>query len=323
MSFTTIPQTDLNPYTICFGTSNLGATIDTKTSFAMLDAYADAGGNMIDTAIVYSNWIPGTNSTSEKTLGQWIKARGNRERMIVATKGGHPYLDTMHIPRLSPQEIVEDLHASLEHLQTDYIDLYYLHRDDPTRPVQEIVDTLNQQIRTGQVRYIACSNWRAERIRAANDYARAHGLHGFVANQMLWNLAPVDPDKIADKTMAAMTDDLYTYHRQTGLAAIPYSSQANGLFQKLAQAGTLDQTRSGAVRMVDLDETRRRLERIQHVQSQTALSITQIVLAYLISQPFPTIPVVGCRTPEQLADSLQAADVRLTPVQIAYLEHGH
>lgn len=321
MSYLAIPLTDLKPYAICLGTSNMGTTIDAQTSFAMLDAYVDAGGNMVDTAIVYANWIPGPKSVSEKTLGQWIKARRNRERIIVSTKGGHPHLDTMHIPRLAPQEIVDDLNASLEHLQTDYVDLYYLHRDDPTRSVQEIVGTLNQQIRMGKVRYIACSNWREERMRAANDYASAHGLHGFVSDQMLWNLAKITPDKIGDKTMVPMTSDLYAYHRQTNLAAIPYSSQANGLFQKLAK-GTFSQKRAGASGMYDLEETRQRLERIRHVQSQTGLSITQIVLAYLSSQPFPTIPIVGCKTPEQLADSMQAVDARLTPAQIVYLERG-
>ena len=115
--------------------------------------------------------------------------------------------------------------------------------------------------------------------------------------------------------------DLYTYHRQTDLAAIPYSSQANGLFQKLAK-GTPGQMSLGASSMYDLDKTRQRLERIKHVQSQTGLSITQIVLAYLISQPFPTIPIIGCRTPEQLGDSLQAVGILLTPAQIEYLECG-
>lgn len=190
------------------------------------------------------------------------------------------------------------------------------------------------------MRYIACSNWRAERIRAANDYARAHGLQGFVADQMLWNLAKVEPDHIGDKTMVPMTGDLHAYHRRANLAAIPYSSQANGLFQKLARSrpkqdatirgpDALAEKASrlpmspGALRMVDLDETKHRLKRIEHLSSTTGLTITQIVLAYLRSQPFPTVPVVGCRTPEQLADSLQAAGCRLlSPAQVDYLERG-
>lgn len=313
--YRTIQHTNLAPFCICLGTADLGSTVDLATSFAILDAYVDAGGNFLDTASVYVNWIPGPKHSSEKTLSAWMQTRKNRAQLIVATKGGHPDLDAMHIPRLSPQEIVSDLETSLRNLQTDHIDLYYLHRDDPARPVGEIVETLNRQVKAGQVRYIACSNWRRERIAAANDYAQTHGLRGFVADQMLWNLAQVEPAQIGDRTLVSMTADLYAYHRKTGLAAIPFSSQANGLFQKL-EAGEQGRMSTGALAMYNLDETKRRLSRIKKLEAETGLSITQIVLAYLTSQPFTTIPIIGCKTPAHLADSLSAVGVQLSAAHI-------
>ncbi|MBN1933363.1 MAG: aldo/keto reductase [Anaerolineae bacterium] len=310
-----INQTSLTPFCICLGTSNMGSTVDRATSFAMLDAYVGAGGNFLDTASVYANWIPGPKHTSEKTLGAWMQARKNRKQIIVATKGGHPDLNTMHVPRLSPPEIASDLETSLRNLQTDHIDLYYLHRDDPARPVSEIMDTLNAQVKAGKIRYTACSNWRRERIAAANDYAQARGIQGFVANQMLWNLAKIEPAQIGDRTIVPMTADLYAYHQETGLTAIPFSSQANGLFQKL-DAGEQERMNPGALAMYNLDETKRRLSRIKNLQTETGLSLTQIVIAYLTSQPFTTIPIVGCKTPAHLADSLSAVGVQLSAAHI-------
>ena len=114
----------------------------------------------------------------------------------------------MHIPRMSRAEIASDLLASLEHLQVDTIDLYWLHRDDPARPVDEIVESLNEHVKAGRIRYFGCSNWRAERIRAAQEYAAAHGLQGFAGDQMMWSFAAMDPTRIADQTLVC--DGRYT-----------------------------------------------------------------------------------------------------------------
>ena len=178
---------------LCLGTGNFGAALDQDAAFALLDAYLDQGGNFLDSAQVYCDWIPDNErSSSEKIIGRWMKERRNRDRLVIATKGAHPDLATMQIPRMSRAEIEADLHASLRHLQTDVIDLYWLHRDDPARPVAEILETLNAAVQAGKIRAFGCSNWRAERLQAANEYAATHGLHGFVASQVLWNLAVVD-----------------------------------------------------------------------------------------------------------------------------------
>jgi aryl-alcohol dehydrogenase-like predicted oxidoreductase len=227
----------------------------------------------------------------------------------------------MHLGRLAPADIVADLDASLKHLQTDVIDLYWLHRDDTSRPVGEILATLEDQVRAGKIRYYGCSNWRADRIAAAQDYARNRGWAGFAANQMLWSLAAVNYAALPDKTMVAMDASLKQYHLAGGLSAIPYSAQANGYFQRLA-AGQTDTIKDGQRRIYGSRTNDIRLAHIQQLGAETGLSITQIVLGYLMAQPFATLPIFGCRTMEQLQETLAAADVMLTPEQVAFLEQG-
>ena len=319
MRYTCIPNTDLKPSVICLGTVHVGSALTRRGSYKLLDAYLEQGGNFLDTAKVYSDWLPGEKSTSEKMLGRWLKLRRNRDKVILATKGAHPEASGMHAMRLSRRQINYDLNRSLAHLQTDVIDLYWLHRDDPCRPVEDIIDTMDKLRSAGKIRYFGCSNWRTPRIRAAQAYARRRGIQGFVANQMMWSLAAVATRDLSDKTMVIMNGALRRYHLKTGLTAIPYSSQANGLFQKIAQT-PIKQLRPSLKRMANKLANRKRYQRTTRVATETGLSITQVVLGYLLSQPFVTIPIVGPRNVAQLQDSLSAADVRLTKRQVGYLD---
>jgi aryl-alcohol dehydrogenase-like predicted oxidoreductase len=314
-----IPNTDLQVSVLCMGTGAYGGSIDRAASYRLLDSFVERGGCFFDSAKVYSDWIPGERSRSEKLLGAWMKERKNRARVIIATKGAHPDLSTMHIQRLAPQDILADLDASLSHLQSDYIDLYWLHRDDPTRPVEEIVDTLASQVRAGKIRAFGCSNWRVGRIRAAQDYAAQSGLPGFASVQNLWNLAHVNTDSMPDPTLVVMDGELWAYHQSTKLAAIPYTSQANGLFQKMENGGVSSLSK-GLTTMYLNPRTERRFERVRQLRAETRLTTTQITLGYLLSQPFPTFPVFSSRDLAQLEDTLTAAEVTLTPDHLAFLE---
>lgn len=307
-----IPDTSLDACPICLGTASIGKPLSEADSFALLDAYLDLGGNFLDSAKIYADWLPGEKSSSEKTLGKWMKTRNNRDRVIVATKGAHLDLET-RISRLARADIESDLAASLSHLQTDVIDLYWLHRDDVARPVAEIMETLATQVRAGKIRHVGCSNWTLPRIREAQDYARARGLPGFVGNQMKWSLAVPDPAADGDPTMVAMDGPTRAFHRATQLAAVPFSSQAGGWFQKRDKAG-------GPVPGAFATEANeRRYHAVKAIAAETGLSLTQIVLGYLLSQPFPTFPIIGSHTREQLADCMRAADVRLTDEQVKRL----
>ena len=315
-----IPNTNLTPSALCLGTSNFGATIAQADAFTLLDAFVDLGGNFLDTAEVYANWLPELpRSISERTLGAWLTQRGNRDRMFIGTKGAHPDLATMHISRLAPADILHDLHGSLERLQTDVIDLYWLHRDDESRPVGEIIETLAAEVKAGKIRAFGCSNWRTARMQEAWSYATQQGLPGFVANQPLWSLAQPNPAAFGMPGLAGMDAQMFAFHQQSRWAVIPYTSQARGFFSKLVAHGEAG-LKEGE-RKAYLNETnRQRAARAAALAQHHGVTVAQIALAYLINQPIPTIPVIGCHTLAQLADSMGAATVTLTPAELRELQ---
>lgn len=319
MRYISLPNTELKPSAICFGTANLGSVIDRQASFRLLDVYLEHGGNFLDTAKVYADWLRGERSSSEKTIGRWLRQRNNRDQVILATKGAHPELAAMHVPRLSRAEITADLNASLKNLQTERIDLYWLHRDDENRPVDEIMDTLMELMACGKIRYFGCSNWRLARIKEAQAYARRRGCPGFVGNQVMWSLAVVDPQALPDRTMVTMNSELKQYHKETGLPALAYSAQANGWFQRRA-SGAAGQMSAAFQRMYATAVNETRWRQVQELVKVSGLSVSELILGYLLAQPFPTIPLIGSKSVPHLLDSLKAGDVQLSQEQVAYLE---
>lgn len=321
MQYVDIPNSALRVSRICLGSAEIGAKLSVPDALTLLDEFARLGGTFIDTAHVYSNWILGTKSTSEKTIGQWMQTNGVRDQMVISTKGGHPELATMQVSRLSRKEIEQDITESLEYLQTDRIDLYWLHRDDVSIPAGEIVETLNQQVTLGRIRYFGASNWTIRRIAEANDYAERRGIAGFIANQPQWSLAALNWDAVPDKTTVPMDEAALAYHRRTGLPVIPYSSQAHGFFGKLHAAGRAGVS-PGDLSIYDNPVNMARLQCIETLADKHGAAVNDIVLAYLIAQPFVTVPIVGCKTVDQLHASLRALDVTLSPDELAYLEAG-
>lgn len=314
-----IAGTDLECAVILLGGVPLGSTLSEEESFRLMDLYVERGGNCIDSALIYSDWLPVEKSMTEKTIGKWMKSRKNRQQLIVTTKGAHPEFTSMHIPRLSRTEIVSDLEKSLKHLQVDTIDLYWLHRDDESRPVADILETLQDQVKAGKIRYFGCSNWSTSRLVEAQLYAKQNGLQGFSGNQVSWSLASIDQTKVADPTLIFMDDELKRYHTESALPVFAYSSQANGLFTKLhAGVHLLEDERISP--MYKLIENKEKYERIQNIAEDRSLSINQVVLGYLLSQPFSVFPIAGSRTVKQLEDSLRAADVLLSRDELSYLE---
>lgn len=310
-----IPNSSLAPSVLCLGTADYGAKIPHEDAFALLNAFVDAGGTFIDTAEIYNDWVAGEKSRSEKIIGEWLAQRGGRDRLVIATKGAHPRLQSMNVPRMGRADIEHDLNASLKNLRVNVIDLYWLHRDDTSTPVEEIVTTLNAQVRAGKIKHFACSNWRADRIHAANAFAASRGLQGFVANQPMWSLAHVPQAALADQTCVVMDDAMRAMHAETKLACVPYSSQANGYFQK-ASGGATSLTQKGNYAG---DVNAQRARRVQQLAQEIGMTISEVVLAYLLSQPFAVFPIIGCRTLDQLRDTLSAHDKRLTPAQVAFL----
>lgn len=244
-----------------------------------------------------------------------MKSRGCRDKMIVCTKGAHPELNTMNISRLSDQDIDKDLEESLEYLQTDYIDLYLLHRDDVNRPAGEIIEFLNKQIKSGKIRYFGCSNWKAERIREANTYARKHGLAGFPVSEIMWSLAKINENAIGDPTIVYMNDKEKQFYYEAEMSVLAFTSQARGFFNKIVN-GDLSKVRSAYYN----DENMKRYEKIMRLTRDMNISVTSVVLGYLTSQPFTSVPIVGNRSLSQLKESINAADICFSQEIIRYLE---
>lgn len=321
MRYRTLPGTDLTVSAISLGTVPFGTLVDEAASFVLLDAYLEAGGTFLDTAHIYADWLEGDRAASEKTLGRWWRARGRPSGVVVATKGGHPVPATSLVPRLAPDQIGADLDASLHALDLERIDLYYLHRDDPQRPVEEIVETLNAAVRAGKVRYLGVSNWQPSRIRAANAYATAHGLQPFVASQVLWSLATPNPGAFAGD-LALMDEPSLAYYAGAGLGVTAYTSQAGGFFTIVAARG-LEALPAERRRAFENTENLARLARTREVAEDLGVSITAVVLAFITSYPGITgIAVVGPSSRAHLRDSLAGADLVLSPEQVRYLAIG-
>ncbi len=302
---------------LVMGTMNMGATLDEAQSFDILDAYAQMGGNFIDTARVYGAFSPAGMGAAEKVIGRWMAARGNRDKITIATKGAHPPVNDKSVGRLDKQSIVSDLSASLEALGIDSIDLYWLHRDDVRCPVEDILTTLNELIEKKLIRAIGASNWTAERFSQARSVAFDKGLTGFCANQPLWSLA--HEDEVEDKTLVQMDHKLYAWHQESRMAVMPYTSQAKGFFQKM-EAGGADGL-SGAARDRYLTEHNRKIfDAAKAVGQEAGLSAGAVALAFLTgTEAFDVYPIVGVSSLQQMASLREAADAKLTGKQMKAL----
>jgi aryl-alcohol dehydrogenase-like predicted oxidoreductase len=302
-----INNTDLNVSQISYGTANIGTKRDKKEEFAMLDAFIDAGGNFIDTARIYSDWVPGEIGRSERILGEWFKARNYPKDIVMATKGAHPMLDSMEKPRMDKADVEYDIKQSLAALGVETIDLYYLHRDAKEVSVEYIIDFLEDFRRAGYLRYYACSNWEPARIAAAQKYAKEKGYVGFVANEMLWSMATAHMPAPEDGTLVRMNEEMYELHESTGLCAVPYSSQAGGYFTKILE--TPENAKSSSYHCKENEKRAKEMAEM-FADAKTPM---QYVLGYFTNRPFQVIPAFSVSSMEQLKDTILAAEHPLDP----------
>ena len=317
-----LPGTALQVSQLCLGTNQFGTALSDAQAGAILDAFAACGGNFIDTARSYGDWMPDApRGASEQCLGRLLQQR-DRQQWVIATKGCEfDYRAGDFALRVSPEHLREDLAKSLEALQTDYIDLYWLHRDDPSQPVATLIDALIAEQKAGRIRVFGCSNWSPERIQEAQDYARSMGHEGFVACQPMWGLAEPDREAMQMYCPGGYYDDGYQTLHRDGLSIIPYSSQSRGFFHKLATAGE-DSLPDDLKALYLNDANRRRLPVLERLAQAHEVSINQIALAYLLSQPHVTVPIIGASRPEQLADSDGACRVTLSQAELDALHQG-
>lgn len=308
---------------IVLGTGRFGGLIDEKTAFELMDAYIDAGGNVIDTAEVYGDWFPDVEkSPSEKLVGRYLRQRGS-SGLVVFTKGAHYRIkDPARTSRVRPECIREDLAKSLENLGLDRIDFYWLHRDDPSYPVEPIMDTLFEVQDAGLIVHFGASNWSLGRIDEANRYARACGRTGFEADQTgyayMKNHVQVNFSEVPDTTMLYFDEGRDTaYCAEHRLPVVAYSSQANGFITKYLSGQELPKK---TARAYDYPVNRARAERAGIVAREIGCPPEAVGLGYLFTRPFPVCAIVGPRNTEQLRLTLEAADLELTDAQKAFLE---
>jgi aryl-alcohol dehydrogenase-like predicted oxidoreductase len=300
--------TDLNVHPLCLGSNVFGWTADERASFAVLDAYAAAGGNFVDTADSYSHWVPGhAGGESERIIGRWMAGRGNRDEMVIATKVGQQ----PGAAGLSADVIRRQAEGSLQRLGTDRIDLYYAHIDDESVPLEETLGALDALVREGKVRHVAASNYTAARLREALEVSEREGLAAYRALQPLYNLVERDEyeGKLADLCA------------ERGIAAVPYFGLAKGFLtgkyrpggapvRSERAEGASAHLENGGVRVLDA---------LDDVAAAHETTVAAVALAWLAAQPTVAAPIASARTPEQLADLLPLADLALTDDELTRL----
>ncbi|MFF8448966.1 aldo/keto reductase [Streptomyces leeuwenhoekii] len=296
---------DLEVFPLSLGGNVFGWTADEAASFAVLDAYTAAGGNFVDTADSYSAWADGNSGgESETIIGKWLKARGNRADVLIATKvSQHP-----EYQGLSAANIKAAADASLRRLGTDHIDLYYTHFDKPEVPVEEILGALDELVRVGKVRYIAASNISAERLRASLEFSEREGLARYVALQPHYNLVSRD----------TYEGELQDVAERAGLAAVPYFALAAGfLTGKYRPGTTVDSARAeGAARHLGSERGQRVLTALDEIAQAHDAPVATVALAWLAAQPTVAAPIASARTVEQLPALLGVAELTLTPEEL-------
>ena len=305
---------------VCFGTVHFGDRVQAEEAFALLDAYVRAGGNFIDTANCYGRWLPPGENVSEQMLGEWLRRRGCRKELLLSTKGGHPSFGDMGHSRLSQKELELDLESSLRALGTDCVDVYWLHRDEPALPAEELVERLEGFRKQGKLLAYGVSNWSATRLEEAARYAARQGYSGFCGVQNQWSLAAVNPEQIGDRTLVCMDQEQHRLleEGQGRLGILAFSAMGKGFFSR-EYAGTLAPDA--------LPEYRnqcncRRLQALRQLAGEKGVSIAALVLAWMAAKPFPAVPIATVSSQAHLDELTQAFQISLDQEEVALLDAG-
>lgn len=295
---------------LAFGGNVFGWTVNESMSFKLLDAFVASGFNLIDTADVYSRWVPGNKGgESETIIGKWLKRSGNRDRVIIATKVGMEMGPNKK--GLSKRCILHAIEDSLKRLQTDYIDLYQSHTDDPETPLEETLEAYAQLIKQGKVRAIGASNYGAERLSQALQISRQHGYPSYQSLQPLYNLY----DRADYETR------LEPLCQEKGLGVISYFSLASGfLTGKYRSESDLSKSVRGQIVKKYLNNRGFRvLKALDQVTNQHNSTPVRVSLAWLIARPSITAPIASATSLEQLNDLIEATKLELDESSIELL----
>lgn len=292
------------------GCINGGLKWDGKDADAVFDAFFDLGGNLYDTARVYSDWVLPEMGRSERTVGEWLARSKKRNKIVLATKGGHPDMRArevdLHKSRLSREEMEYDLDLSLKTLQTDWIDLYFYHRDDTTRTVEELIDTMERFVQAGKIRYYGCSNWSTARIKEADSYCKKMGYRGFAANQMCYNVGSMNKRPASDDTLVVMDREMFDYHKENSQnLAMPYMGLCGGVFNKWIFGG------EEAAKETEYytPGNRKVKDQLLRTMEKYHVTATQAVLGFFCCQDFTCVPLYGPRGADSFKEACRTFEI--------------
>lgn len=304
-----LPGTGLSVSPFGLGCTRAGSAWTGERADRLLDYFVDMGGNVIDTARIYG--LPDIGA-SEATLGGWLHRRGRRSDIVLMTKGGHPEVSSMHVSRMSRRDMELDLAASLRALRTDYVDIYFYHRDDEDQSVGELLECMEDFRRAGHIRFYACSNWSTRRMREADAYARAHGLTGFVGNECLYNLGSAGAGPLHDDTLVRADADMLAYHQGgTHNTMMPYSGLCEGFFHRLESSPSVQDARlTGSP--YHTPANLRLAGRVALLREKYAATTSQVLAGFFFTSAVPMLPLFGCSSESHLAELLAAVDIPFT-----------
>jgi aryl-alcohol dehydrogenase-like predicted oxidoreductase len=300
---------DVEVSALCFGTDLIGSRIDRETSFRLLDLFRESGGTFVDTGNFYAAWLPGCRGgESETTIGLWMKERGSRQEMAIASKIGFDYPGCQG--GLNAAEIERECEKSLQRLGTDRLDLYYAHRDDSQTPLEETMAAFDRLIRAGKVRAIGASNLRSWRIAEANAVAGDHGWARYAAVEQRHTY--LRPRHGADfGPQVAINDDLKGYCSARNITLIAYSALLQGAYMRP------DRPVPAQYAGVDADE---RLEVLKIVAEEAGATLNQVVIAWMRQSDPPVLPIIAGSEPAQVAENIGALAVTLSTDQVQRLD---
>jgi len=293
----TIPQTSLSVFPLCLGGNVFGWSADEEESFKVLDAFVKVGGNFIDTADVYSEWKEGNEGgESEKIIGNWMKKRGNRGSVVIATK----VAKFSKRPGLSAKNILSACDDSLKRLQVDHIDLYYAHEDDTKTPMGESLEAFTKLVEAGKVRYIASSNFSAPRLAQSLKISKENGFASYIGAQNMYNLLD---RKDYEESVAEVIS-------KNELSCIPFYGLARGFLSgKYSPGVDVDSVRSKGVVKYQDDRGWKTLDALREISKEYRCSVAAVALAWLRAQPTVSTPIASARTVEQLEEITQIVEL--------------
>lgn len=318
MKTTTLANIDKPVSRLVQGTVMISGSDETQ-EFRLLDEIHALGCTTFDTAHVYGS------GANERAVGRWVNSRKLREKVVIIGKGAHHNQDRR---RVTPFDITADIFDSLARFQFDYIDLYILHRDDPSVPVEPIVDVLNEHYQAGRIRAFGGSNWTHERIQAANAYAAKHNLQPFAVSSPNFSLAEQVKEPWAGCISISGTrgEAARRYYQETQLPLFTWSSLAGGFFSGRFSRDNLETFESYldklCVTSYCYEENFERLDRVKELAAQKNVSVPQIALAYVMHQPLNIFALVGCQSANEFAQNIAAMELGLTPEEVRWLESG-